>query len=337
VLINGFEQFVGNKQTVSKVDSWFNDKHSKCIVLDGTPGNGKTFLIELLAAKYNYYLQAVDPYDVTDIKEFNNILKTLNLIPLECAQTKKIILIENINEFHKNYRTKLFDIQDICKYPIVYTGTKVDIPGKYRNKIEVFRINKPAPTEIKNFLKQKIKELNIEIEDDVIDQIARQTPSIRSAINSLYNSSPNDITNPIPTLFEQVNNIKYKVLKDDVDITLLHYIFGNVEDSNIMELLCDYDMALNRRFTDRLDGYLFNNMPITFTSNNYPDFMMKGYKNGKELEKYLEHLPSLHVSKRTFKREFLELFKLLEKPATQKKVINKNNNYKKPDSIFNFV
>jgi Holliday junction resolvasome RuvABC ATP-dependent DNA helicase subunit len=303
-------------------------------VLDGVPGNGKTFLIELFAKEYDCYLQVIDAYDVTDMNEFNNILKTLNLLPIECNQTKKIILVENINEFHKNYRTRLFEIQDICKYPIVYTGTRVDIPGKYRNKIEVFRINKPVPTEIKNFLNQKVKELKVEIEDEVIEQIARQSPSIRSATNSLYNSSPNDITNPIPTLFEQVNNIKYKVLKDDVDATLLHYIFGNVNNHETMAKLCDYDMELNRQFTDSIDKYLFNNMPIGFTSNSYPEFMMQEYKNNKEVEKYL---PSLHVSKRIFKREFLELIRLLENPTTQKENINKNTVFKYNKSILNFV
>jgi len=122
-----FEEFIGNKGTVEKIDNWFRTKYSKSIVIQGQPGNGKTFLVELFAKKYDYYLERIDPYDINNINDFNNIIKTLNLIPLECEQTEKIILVENIDEFHSNYRKKLFDIK-LCKYPVIYTGTKISLP-----------------------------------------------------------------------------------------------------------------------------------------------------------------------------------------------------------------
>jgi len=325
---------VADNKTYQKIDSWFNTRHSQRIIVDGQAGNGKTCLIEILAEKYGYHLQRIDPYDITCIKDYNNILKTLNLMPIDCKQTKKLILIENLNEFHKNYRTRLFEIQDVCSYPIVYTGHKINIPSKYRKKIEVFRINKPTPTKIKLFLQKKIAKLDVEIADDILDQIARQSPSVRSAINSLYNASPNDITNPIPTYFEQLNNVKYKVLREDVNRNMLHYLFGNVKGHKTMSVLADYDIELGRRFKDKLDKYLFNNMNFEFVDNSYPEFMNKQYNKGEDIKAYVKYAKELHVSNRILRRDFLELLKMLEEP---KENIKKTTKYLKEQNILNFV
>jgi len=323
------------KDTVKQIESWFNTKHSQSIVIKGQPGNGKTCLVEILAKKYGYYLQRIDPYDFTDKNEFNNILKTLNLIPIDCKETKKLILIENINEFHKNYRTRLFKIHEICKYPIIYTGHNISIPIEYRKKLEVFKLDKPTPTKIKLLLEKKLEKLNIEMDDEIIDKISKQSPSVRSAINSLYNSSPNDITNPMPTYFEQLNNIKYKVLKEDVDRNLIHFLFGNAENYGTSKLLADYDIELGRRFKDKIDKYFFNHMDFNFVKEpSYPEFMNRQYDKGEDIKAYVKYTKDLHVSKRILKREFLELIKMFD---DKKEDIKKINNYLNKQNILDFV
>jgi len=327
--LNDFVKY--DNQKVDKIINWFRNLHSKRIILDGPPGNGKTFLVELLCKEYNYHLHRIDPYDFRNKQEFNNIIKTLNLLPLDCKETKKVILIENINEFHKNYRKRLFEIHNICNYPIVITGYKINIPNKHRKKIEVFRLNKPTPTKIRLFLEKKLQKLNVEMDEETLEKISKISPSIRSAVNSLYNSTPNEITNPNPSYYEQLNNIKFKILKDNVNRNLVCYLFGNVKDFNSMNIFCRYEMELSRKFKTEMDKYLFNNMTFDFVSNDYPEFMNKQYGNGEDVSKYVKYLPELHISTRTLKTEFLDLLKILdeEKPKEDikknKTVINKQN------------
>ena len=83
VWISGFEDFVGNKKILMQTDSWFKNKYSRQIVIEGPTGNGKTFLVEIFAEKYGYLFQRIDPYDITKKEDYNNILKTLSLMPIE--------------------------------------------------------------------------------------------------------------------------------------------------------------------------------------------------------------------------------------------------------------
>ena len=80
----GLNDFIiSDNKIYNKIEKWFIEPYSKQIIIDGSQGNGKTFLIELFAEKYGYHLQRIDPYDFTNIKEFNNILKTLNLLTID--------------------------------------------------------------------------------------------------------------------------------------------------------------------------------------------------------------------------------------------------------------
>jgi len=336
----GLNNFIANEnKIVRQIEDWFNNQHSKQIILTGPPGNGKTYLIQLLAEKYDYHLQTIDPYDITNKNDFNNIIKTLNLLPIDCQQKKKLVLIENLDEFHKNYRTRLFEMHTVCNYPIVFTGHKMNsyVPVKYRNKIEIFRIKKPAKTKIKFLLKQKIQELNIEMDDEILDKIAEKSPSVRSAINSLYNSSPNEITNPLPTFREQIDNIKHNNLKEDVNLKLLYCIFGNVTDYKTMSILAEFDLLLNSKFKSEIDKYFFNIIDFKFKKDFvYPNFMNQYPKSNNQYKKYCK---DMHVSSRIVKREFAKLIELLEtkkEPEKQKPIKNNKNNLNS-QNIFDFV
>ena len=306
-----FKEFIGNKSTIEKIDAWFNDRHSNCIFIHGTFGNGKTFLVELFAEKYGYQLQRIEPYDITNKVNFNNMVKTLNLIPIESAQNKKLIIVENVGEFYRKYRKKLFEIQKVCRYPIIYTGLRKDIPYEYKNKVEVFEIKKPIPSYIKTFLESKLEEFGVTISDEILTKISKESISVRGALNSLYTSSPNDVTNPIPTYAEQLNKIKNGMLREDVDRKLLHYLFGNISDCKTMSDFCEYDMQLGRKFKTKLDKYLFNSADIDFVSNKYPEFMNQ-YVNDNDIKPYLHYIKDLHVSRRVFRRDFLKLVEIIE-------------------------
>ena len=152
----------------------------------------------------------------------------------------------------------------------------------------------------------------------------------------MYNANPNNTTNPIPTLYEQLNNVKYHVLNENVNRKLLHYLFGNVGDYKTISLFAKYDIELGKRFKSELDKYLFNERDFNFVSNEYPEFMNK-FINGNN-NQYMLYTKDLHVSSRIVKKEFSELIEKIDKGGGEKQEDNKKNkSIKKEKNILDFV
>jgi len=283
--------YVGNKESKTKLIQWLKEfytsrqkKTPNYAVLHGPPGNGKTYLVEYLAKIMKLNIHKVTPDD--NIKDF---LKTINICKLDDLHTKKIILIDSLDDFSNTY---IHNIDIVCKYPIIYTSIKYP-PESLRNGL-ILSIKKPFTTELFDYLKIKQKELNFNYSDSLLLQIAEQSPSVRSAVNSLYTGIPQQTIYPDTNILTIKKSLVSRSLKQDIDIPLLHALTKNGIFSNNLQVLkqfADYDVLLRIKYKQSIDNYLVNNMLPPIETLKWYNEQKKPKKQVKEIKQKKQKPP----------------------------------------------
>jgi len=251
--------YIGNIDTKTKLISWIKDffySRQKTTptyaVLYGHPGNGKTFLVEHLAQTLHLNIHKLTPED-----DINSFLQTINICKLDDLTTRKLILIDDINDFTTK---QIFNIT-ISRYPIIYTSPTYP-PEDLRHGLTL-KIQKPTTTQLFDLLKSKQKELNINHPDSKLLQLSIESPSVRSAINSLYTGIPQQSTYTDTDILTIRKALTNRQLTQDIDIPMLHGIIKNAniyKEPTIIEQLAHYDFSLKVKFTKSIDSFLINNM-----------------------------------------------------------------------------
>ena len=261
------KQFVGNSDSVAKLARWLNEYfNSKAnwtksyAVVYGDSGNGKTSLVYYLADKFN-----VDVYRITsdDSTNINQCLKSLNLQRLG-GKLKKIVLVDDINEFG-NHKNVLYNIDNICNYPIIYTNNKYP-PEELRNGI-LIEIKKPRSSQLFNYLKHHQQETGIgkNLDDNIIRKLAEDSISFRSAVNSLYTGYVSENITPCLNISGEKKALPRRALSVDMDYGLLNVFLKNMkcysdDEFKVFNRFVLFEAEMKSKFKSFIDSYLVNNM-----------------------------------------------------------------------------
>lgn len=245
----------------------FNPQHFKFALITADSGNGKTYLCELLSKDFNVELFNINPSNLSNNDDMNNFLKSINMQTLD--NRKKLIFIDDLDEFSSKYRKKLIDLKELSRIPIIYTSTlymkdigMINTKKQSRNKKKksftylkdgfIVNIHKPLSSELKKFLQKKALD---DVPENIIEKIANKSKSVRSAINSLINYSVNELVEPHKTFKDNVNDIKYQRLDKPLDNTLLKILFDSINDyddaaKKVMFQCADFDYLMNRKWNE---------------------------------------------------------------------------------------
>jgi len=261
------DDFIGNKSSVEKLCTWLTKYYHEptaeipnyCI-LSGISGNGKSFLPTLLANSFKVELFQITPLDITSMEDVNEVIKSINTTTLTGGRYK-LVLIDDIDEYQVGYRTRLMEIAELSNHPVIFTCKKyvfLHEPEFTKNALRI-KLNKPLTRELLNYLKT-ISRLDIHI----LDNIARQSKSVRSAILALYSHSPNSLINPIETGYLLFKTINKRQLTQVLNRRNIKYIFdairGYDEDAlKVMERFAEFDYRIRARFED-IEPFFVNKM-----------------------------------------------------------------------------
>jgi len=253
--------FIGYK---SKEQStrWLNEffhgeaKKGKAIFY-GQSGDGKTLLAQLLSKSYDVELFSICPFDIKGEDNLNDFIKSLNSKPL--TKEKKIILIDDIDEFQSRYRNKLLKVTSI--YPIIYTTKTLGrdvISNEFKSECQIIFI-KPLTSELIEHLKSKC---SLPIEQ--IDEIARKSKSVRSAELSILTECINDLRDDIGTYGKLIYDLQQRCLTQTVNRDNIKTIFDSIKSYDkdslkVMERLADFDFRIRYKY-EEIDPWFVNNM-----------------------------------------------------------------------------
>jgi hypothetical protein len=194
--------------------------------------------------------------------DFNNIIKSINLSPLD-LERKKIILIDCMDEFHHAYRKGLLEIRDFSIYPVIYTSIKPISALKNRQDGLFIQLERPANGEMYTLLK---KYNHDNLSDECIRKIAEYSPSVRSALNSLKYGHVNPLTKPYQDRYEIIDSIRKRKLKVPITRKNFRWIFESIQGAksiadldDVMTKFADFNYRIYAKNED-IDPFFVNNM-----------------------------------------------------------------------------
>ena len=261
------DDFIGNSEQVEKITGWLNDFYSgnteiKYVSIVGASGNGKTYLARILADEYEVELMTIGPWDIESRKDLNDFMKSINLASLDLKKTK-IILIDCMDEFHHAYKKRLLEIRDFSIYPVIYTSIKPIGTLKNRQDGLFILLERPTNGEMYTLLK-KHKKYNLS--DECIRKIAEDSPSVRSALNSLKYGHVNPLIKPYPDRYEIIDSIRKRELKVPITRKNFRWIWESIQGAksiadldDVMTKFADFNYRIYAKNED-IDPFFVNNM-----------------------------------------------------------------------------
>jgi hypothetical protein len=295
------DEFIGNKTTIKCIGDWlsvyYEDRKkatNNYVILFGNSGNGKTFLVSLLAKIYGVELFHITPDDIRSKENAYEIYKSINLATLENTKYK-LILIDDVDEIDSKYLETILEIGKISIYPVIYTSKTYSLPKEFKEdslkeiildyKQEVkqkrfLKVIKPLTSELKEHLKTKANELGMNISDAVLHDIALNSKSVRSAELSLYNNAVNELVDPEQTKREILESLpkrklKYPLTRKNDGPGNIYFIFNSIRgyDDNAFKVMMKFAEFEYRIIVkhEEIDPILVNEMsePIELVKFEY--------------------------------------------------------------------
>lgn len=227
--------FIGNKNKVQflynrLLDFYRGTRETNYIIIIGNSGNGKTLLAELLAKELKAELFRIQPFLIESNDDLNNFIKSVNIDSLDYK--RKLILIDDIDDFHFIYKKGLLSIPEISRFPVIFTSKDFNFSremksGSLRTSDNkwFFKLNKPRTS----LLKKHLMEEKSDLSEEEIEKIARESKSVRSAILSLRSSTVNRLVSLKQTKWEIINSIRERKLKAPLTRKNFHWIFDSIQ------------------------------------------------------------------------------------------------------------
>ena len=290
-------EVAGNDELRGKINKWLRtwDNSSKPILLQGSPGIGKTSLAYALADELDYHVIELNASD----KRTKNSLQS-SLEPLFQSTTlfneKLLILIEEVDglDSRADYGGVdfLIDTIDSISVPIIITCNSSNSKklSKLIKKCQIFKFKKIDARQISLVLESIAKNENLDITlDEIINISTNSNGDLRYAINALqtYNSTQEQSRSFISQSLSLDEGIRQYLTSEDMPAAMnsllntnsnpndiLRAIFSSVvssskvvpkhELSKILSILSDIDLLLGRILKTREWRQLryFNNLLV---------------------------------------------------------------------------
>ena len=258
------EKFLGNLETVKALSDWLEGwYHKSCyeppyVLLFSSSGNGKTFLVNLFAQEMNLDLQTIDADDITSQEEMNNVIKSLNLRKFSGRQ--KMILVENYDEIKKEIQ----EVWKISNYPIIYTTYKYprsDVDFKHGGLF--LTLEKPLPYHITKLMEEELQKFNLTLPKELIEKIANESTSVRSALNSCLTKSLNESLKSFVSIYKKIEQLSKRGLHNDINEFELKEFFNAIQgfdDLEVRERFCQLNLMFKQMWKEEVDCLLLNKM-----------------------------------------------------------------------------
>jgi len=266
--------YVGDINQVNKLVKWLNDYyHSKqndtpkFVILHGPTGNGKTLLVYKLAERFKVDVYRITSEDVSTKQTLSDTLQRINLCSIDGNQTKKIVLIDDIQDFSNHTYIKILDIS---MHPVMITSDKYlspNITENIKHKFFQLEIKKPLPSQIFKIIKtvQQEQKIGINLTDQQLETIARESKSARGAINALYTGQIQHLT-PQPSILDIRRQLPKRELTKDIDIPLMVSLTKtqhcyDTDTLDVYNRFCEFDFCLRGKFYQKIDKEIVNLIP----------------------------------------------------------------------------
>lgn len=202
--------FAGQNKPLNKLKEWYEnwEEEDKALLLHGPPGNGKTASVYALAEEKDLHLMEINASDERNKKRIKEKVGSASQ-QQSLFGKKKIILIDEIDGLSgRKDRGGVGALNKLIKksrFPIVLTAndpydSKLKSLRRYVEMVDYGKVHLSSMTA---YLAKICEEEGIEVERNLLKQVARQTSGdLRSAINDL----------------ESVGRGKEKIEKEDIEV-----------------------------------------------------------------------------------------------------------------------
>ena len=301
-LKNFSKPILGNEPTVETLEKWFKTVSSgslptpKYYLIWSLPGNGKTHLVHYLSKKYQVPIVEVESASLKglDTRSFNSKLK--------------VIVIDGLDDFNSKEQIQLYRLKDSLPNPVLYTVSYKDkLDKRIVNDPNFLKLEKPPVETLATLLKSIIQEYNVQIEEEKITEIAKDSTSVRSAINALFSEDLTDTT----SFYEPPEELYAKIISNkevETDYFLFSYLVSNTETAYILKILSDLDLGFARKLYNKLDGYVIKLLPKQFNVVPvFPTFLQKMKNKPSDNSLYMKVARKLHLASRDIPKDFSKL------------------------------
>lgn len=272
---NNLDEFIGNSINISKIKDWFEnfDKNkTKCLLLIGPTGCGKTLLAQLLLQYYKYNKNEFNGCDLKTKKNVNHTLYKIlfhkNILEMFLDNKAGIIIDELENMLSSNDKSGINELIQILKKDNIYNPIIITLMNNVNDK----KIN-----EIKKY-SFVIDFTSLEFNDlsKIIDRVS-DIKILKKKKLELIESSKDDIRRLI-FLIEDYNFNKKNILNEKDGDFFIEDAVTNILTSKLSIQKClnynDYDSFL-------LPLYLFE---------NYPNAVKQSTINKKDKVNIIHHI-----------------------------------------------
>jgi len=245
--------------TCPKCQKDFEYETKRYAIIYGLSGNGKTEICKFLADKLGIELFRITPIDIECEKDCYNVIKSVNTQTLDCKRNK-LVLIDDLDDYHKNYAKKLKQIPEISDNPVIYTmSSRPFFKDDFTKYAVVVEVKKPLSTTLFKYLRNLSK-----LSDKQLKEIAEKSPSFRSAVLSSKSANINDLIEPYKDRYRILKDINKRKLVNLLTKEDLFWFFNSIRgyDVNtlsVMKKISEFDYIAWTRFTD-IDPFFINVM-----------------------------------------------------------------------------
>jgi replication factor C subunit 1 len=248
---NKIEDFVGNKSAIQPFIRWLlewdpNNKKTKCALVYGVNGIGKSLLVELILKKHDYNIINLSIDDDRDKETINQIIKPLLRTKKTFDGQENALVVSDIDSSGGDYgfMATLTECIKETQIPIICI-----CDDRYSQNIKPIinycfdiKLSKPAYDDVYRLIYKVVTTENIKISKSGVDKLYEQSNGdIRFILNSLQlgvkkgdtskNIQSSNIFDTTGQLFSQENSIDSKLnyywMANDIHTLMVHENYIN--------------------------------------------------------------------------------------------------------------
>ena len=329
------EDFVGNKNVIQPFIKWLlewdaNNKKSKCALVSGLCGIGKSLLVELILKKHDYNIINIALDDDRDKDYMTNIIKPLIKSKKTFDGQENILVVSDIDSGSDyGFISTLTEIIKETKIPIVCI-----CDNRYEQSIKPIlnycfdiKMNKPTYQEVYRLIYNVVITEKIKIKESEIKELYEQSNGdIRFLLNTLQFGQRKSKKNIQSTnIFESTS----KLLSIDESIDNKYNMYWLSSDLHALMVQENY---INNTLSSRDEANKQTNISYSADSLSLADIIEKSVNATYwELEPYVA-LSIIDASSKCNKKTMIKFPQFLGRTSTMYK--NKRNKLNYEDVKF---